>query len=46
MIRNLQNVNEMIVVSLDDDQIGLLNNQQNRNISYEEIELDEMEASV
>ena len=46
MIRNLQNVNEMIVVSLDDDQIGLLNNQQNRNINYEEIELDEIEVSV
>jgi hypothetical protein len=44
MVRSLQTVSEINIISLDDDQISLLNNDENRNINihYEEIELEEI----
>ena len=45
MLRKLQNLGEISVMSLNDDQISLLNSPENRNINYEEIEL-EMEEII
>ena len=44
MVRSLQILSEINIISLDDDQIRLLNNDENRNINinYAEIELEEI----